>query len=122
MNLTHIHRQSDEVFIKILQKLRIGNPLLPADIDLLLNHHSETRNAVRLYATREEVKRKNDEMFAKLRSKAHTYKCLDNFRWNESHRNLESRGLRGPDGALITLVSGLLHSLAACTSTNLIEA
>lgn len=113
MNLTNIHRQSDEIFIKILQKLRIGRPLLPVDVDLLLNHPSETRNAVRLYATRDEVKRRNDEMFAKLRSKAQLYKCLDNFQWNPNHRHLESRGFKGPDGSLNALVSSFssLNSL-----------
>jgi ATP-dependent DNA helicase PIF1 len=103
VNLTNIHRQSDEVFIKILQKLRIGHPLLPTDIHLLLNHDSETRNAIRLFATRAEVQRVNMEMFNKLRSKARTYKCLDHFRWNEKHRHLENKGMRGPDGSLNAL-------------------
>jgi ATP-dependent DNA helicase PIF1 len=103
VNLTNIHRQSDEVFIKILQKLRVGHPLLPADIHLLLNHESETRNAIRLFATRAEVQRVNMEMFNRLRSKARTYKCLDHFRWNERHRHLENKGQRGPDGSMNAL-------------------
>ena len=103
VNLTNIHRQSDEVFIKILQKLRVGHPLLPADIHLLLNHDSETRNAIRLFATRAEVQRVNMEMFTRLRSKAHTYNCLDHFRWNEKHRHLENKGQRGPDGSMNAL-------------------
>ena len=46
----------------------MGHVLQPADTDILLNHHSETRNAIKLFATRGEVKRVNDEMFARLRS------------------------------------------------------
>lgn len=103
INLTSIHRQSDKTFIDILQKLRIGTPLLPKDFDTLLNHHSETRNAIQLFATREEVKRVNDAKFQALRTTARTYKCVDHFKWNEKHGNLRSKGDVGPDGSLLAL-------------------
>ncbi len=63
VNLTQIHRQSDKVFIGILNRLRTGVRLSPSDIDLLLNHKSETRNAIQLFATRQEVKTVNDSKF-----------------------------------------------------------
>jgi energy-coupling factor transporter ATP-binding protein EcfA2 len=66
VNLTNIHRQSDEIFIAILQKCRLGIPLSPKDEDLLLNHDSQTGNAVRLFSTREEVRVVNKTAFNRL--------------------------------------------------------
>lgn len=103
VNLTNIHRQSDAVFINILQKCRLGTRLTPADTDLLLNHHSETRNSVKLFSTREEVRRINQENFNKLRSRAREFLCLDDFKWNENHRHLQSKSLRSVDGSLTAL-------------------
>lgn len=51
-----------------------------------------------LFSTREEVKRVNDEMFNKLRTQPRTYACLDHFKWNEKHGNLQSKRNVGPDG------------------------
>jgi ATP-dependent DNA helicase PIF1 len=51
-----------------------------------------------LFPTRAEVKRVNDEMFNKLRSQPRTYMCLDHFKWNEHHRNLESKKMIAGDG------------------------
>lgn len=103
VNLTTIHRQNDKVFIDILNKLRMGIPLPQPSIDLLLNHESQTRNAIKLFATREEVKRVNDQMFRNLPTKPRTYKCLDHFKWNEKHGNLRNKGDKGPDGSLLAL-------------------
>lgn len=105
INLTNIHRQSDEVFIKILQKLRVGNVLTQADRDLLINHPSNTENAVKLFPTRNEVMRINQTEFDKLPSEKRGYTCLDHFRWNEEkHPHLRSKGERQPyDGSLVAL-------------------
>lgn len=103
VNLTTIHRQSDRVFIDILNNLRMGIRLKPADVDLLLNHKSETRGAIRLFATRAEVKRVNDERFRALPTTARDFHCYDNFKWNEQHGNLRSKGDRGIDGTLLSL-------------------
>jgi hypothetical protein len=103
VNLSTIHRQSDKVFIDILNNLRMGIRLPQASIDLLLNHESETRGAIKLFATREEVKRVNDEKFKALPTTARTYVCLDHFHWNDRHGNLRSKGDRGPDGSLLSL-------------------
>ncbi|KAF2131935.1 hypothetical protein P153DRAFT_181613 [Dothidotthia symphoricarpi CBS 119687] len=51
-----------------------------------------------LFSTREEVKRVNDDMFNKLRTQPRTYACLDHFKWNEKHGNLQSKKNTGPDG------------------------
>jgi ATP-dependent DNA helicase PIF1 len=103
VNLTNIHRQSDAVFINILQKCRMGKTLTQKDTDLLLNHPSETRGAVKLFSTREEVRRVNMEAFNILRSRARTFRSLDYFRWNEKHRNLEFKTKRSADGSLQAL-------------------
>jgi ATP-dependent DNA helicase PIF1 len=81
----------------------MGIKLSQANVDLLLDHPSETRGAIRLFATRLEVKRINDEKFAALRSTAREYRCYDHFKWNEKHGNLKNKGDRGPDGSLIAL-------------------
>jgi len=103
VNLTTIHRQSDKVFIDILNNLRMGVRLSQASVDLLLNHKSETRGAIKLFATRGEVKRVNDERFQALRTTARDYDCYDHFHWNEKHGNLRNKGDKGPDGSMISL-------------------
>lgn len=65
---------------------------------MLLKHEHQTRNAIMLFPTRAEVKRVNDDMFNKLRSQPRTYLCLDHFKWNEDHRNLESKKTTSADG------------------------
>lgn len=104
VNLTQIHRQSDKVFIDILQKLRIGTALTFNDKDILLNHPSDTQNAVQLFCTHAEVKRVNDSEFNRLQTRKVTYTCLDTFNWNPEHRNLEFKNQRDPiNGSLTAL-------------------
>lgn len=121
VNLTTIHRQSDKVFIDILNKLRTGKcnvsdqrrqahvapgiPLTIEDRNLLLKHDHHTRNAIMLFPTRAEVKRVNDEMFNKLRSSPHTYFCLDHFTWNEDHQHLQSKHQLTHDGRSLVALS-----------------
>lgn len=94
INLSKIHRQKDEVFIKILQKLRVGTVLTNEDRQLLLNHPCDVTNAVKLFPRRLEVKRINDTEFDRLNTQKHGYTCLDYFAWNEVHGNLQSKGIR----------------------------
>jgi ATP-dependent DNA helicase PIF1 len=111
VNLTQIHRQSDRAFISILNKLRMGIRLLPPETKLMLNHESETRNAIQLFATRAEVNKVNEERFRALRSVERTYKCLDHFKWNEAHGNLRSKGeYKAPDGSLQALAEHRFES------------
>jgi len=94
VNLTSIHRQSDQLFIAILQKCRLGSTLNESDRDILLNHDSETTNAVKLFATRAEVSRVNQTEFNKLTSPKTMFRCEDVFEWNERHGNLKWKGDR----------------------------
>jgi ATP-dependent DNA helicase PIF1 len=101
IHLNSIHRQSDNEFISLLQKCRVGDPFTQQEIDLLMNHQSVTANAVKLFSTREEVKRTNDAAFARLKTPVHTFRCFDRFLWDkERHPNLEYKGQKNPDGSL----------------------
>jgi len=104
VNLTNIHRQSDQVFIKILQKCRLGTLPTQEDRNILLNHESETDNAIRLFSTHDEVKEMNRSRFNELKTVKKTYTCLDGFKWNEKHRHLETKAERSPtDRSLLAL-------------------
>lgn len=138
INLTEIHRQNDKKFISILQRIRIGKQIssiilrlcrlpksrhghfsnladfylegdiLPNHAHILLNHTSETENAIKLFSLRMDVDRVNNENIAKLPSEPHRYKCADRFRWNEHHRgdqSLEKNAREANDG------SGTLQAL-----------
>ncbi|PIA99718.1 ATP-dependent DNA helicase PIF1 [Cercospora beticola] len=112
VNLTNIHRQSDEVFIGILQKLRIGKPLTNADRQLLLDHPCDVKNAVKLFPTREEVRRINQTEFDRLKTAKREFRCLDYFSWNETHGNLREKGRRSPvDNSLEALREHRLDTL-----------
>lgn len=112
VHLTQIHRQSDQVFVKILQKFRLGTPISSEDRALLLNHPCDTKNATRLFSTLAEVKRVNDAAFARLQSSQLDFRCLDDFSWNPQHRHLERMRQRGPDGSLLALREHRLDALA----------
>lgn len=104
VHLTQIHRQNDEVFIKLLQKCRVGTPLSQTDIDLLLDHPSETENAVKLLSTRDEVRTVNKQQFDKLKTERFTFRCYDIFDWQQHHPHLRSKGKRNEwDKSLIAL-------------------
>ncbi|KAL2270517.1 hypothetical protein VTJ83DRAFT_2701 [Remersonia thermophila] len=101
VHLQSIHRQSDKGFISMLQKCRIGDPFTNEEVDLLMNHPSVTANAVKLFSTREEVKRTNDAAFARLKTPVHSFRCFDRFLWDaERHPHLEHRARINPDGSL----------------------
>ncbi|KAF5553625.1 atp-dependent dna helicase pif1 [Fusarium phyllophilum] len=53
-NLTEIHRQKDPVFLRMLEKCRLGFPFTENDIDLLMNHDCEVEDAPQLLCTRKE--------------------------------------------------------------------
>lgn len=93
-NLTEIRRQNDRTFIDILQKCRYGQPLNAEERNLLLNHPSETVNAVRLFPRKDDVKQVNDTEFNRLQSPIRTYTCIDEFYWNKEHKELEPFWIR----------------------------
>jgi len=76
--------------------------LLPDEKEILLNHESNTEGAIKLFATRAEVKRVNDWEFKQLPDVARTYDCIDNF--EERHTDFKSKNERAADGTLVTLV------------------
>lgn len=94
VNLTTIHRQSDRVFIDILNKLRMGTRLDEASITLLKHHESDVRDAVKLFSKRGKVKEVNEEKFKSLETEPRPYECWDHFSWNQAHKDLEGKGAR----------------------------
>ena len=103
VHLNSIHRQSDPDFISMLQKCRLGDPFTQDEIDTLMTHSSITTDAIKLFPTRDEVRRINTEAFARLETPSYPYTCLDKFRWNEFHWHLESKRRRNPDNSLSAL-------------------
>jgi len=101
VHLKSIHRQSDTQFISMLQKCRLGVPFNQEEVDILMGHRSVTANAVKLFSTREEVRRTNEEAFARLRTPRHPYLCFDRFLWDEErHPHLQYKSQTNPDGSL----------------------
>ncbi|KAF3806750.1 ATP-dependent DNA helicase PIF1, partial [Colletotrichum gloeosporioides] len=77
VHLTKIHRQQDEAFIGVLQKCRLGRFLETDDVNLLLNHESETENATELKSTKEEVAKRNKQKFDQIPGKIREYQAID---------------------------------------------
>lgn len=105
IHLETIHRQKDPAFIRLLEKCRLGLRFDSADIDLLTLHDTpDMSGAVKLYCTRDEVRRANDVEFRRLRTPAQGHQCLDLFSWNEHlHPYLERYGKTNSDGSLQAL-------------------
>jgi len=79
IELTTAHRQKDNAFVSLLQKCRKSIPFSQDEIDVLMNHPSDTKGAVKLFSTRAEVRQTNTAEFAKLSSVARCYTCHDQF-------------------------------------------
>ncbi|KAK1756335.1 P-loop containing nucleoside triphosphate hydrolase protein, partial [Echria macrotheca] len=102
--LTAIHRQHDACFISLLQKCRMGIQLHQEEIDLLIDHPCDTTNAVKLFATREEVRKVNQEEYDRLYTIEHRYHAYDDFYWErDAHPNLGSKATRSKDDCLNAL-------------------
>lgn len=103
-HLQSIHRQRDPKFIDMLEKCRIGVRLTPQEVDLLVNHRSDTKNATRLYPRRAEVRIVNEEEFKKLPGHAWTFRARDTFLWQRKlHPTLGYLNESYPDGTLKAL-------------------
>ena len=96
VQLTTIHRQNDETFIRILQKCRVGQRLTESEIDLLMDHPCMVHHATKLFATRDEMNKVNRAEFEKLTSENHIYWCLDEFIWEPKDTNIQWKGVRTP--------------------------
>lgn len=92
--LKQVHRQSDQLFVGMLQKCRMGLQLSDADIDVLVNHEVRgVNNATQLHAVRWAVEKVNKERFERLKPTPHTFFSLDQFAWRqELHPKLGSKG------------------------------
>lgn len=85
-NLTQIHRQNDPVFVRMLQKCRLGFPFTDNDIDLLMNHDCEVEDAPQLLCTRNEVDPINKDKFDAITGfQKRQYRVLDGFDCRERH-------------------------------------
>jgi ATP-dependent DNA helicase PIF1 len=103
VNLTKIHRQKDRKFIDILERCRMGKQLTDKESSLLLNHKSDVDKAVRLFSTREEVRRLNYEEYVKLKTEPRKYNCYDDIQVQDAHPQLKWKVSRLPDGSLAAL-------------------
>lgn len=101
VNLKKIHRQNDRKFIQILNKCRIGESLTESDKRLLMDHPSSVHHATKLFPTRKEVAKVNQEQFDKLKTLKHTYWTRDTFKWRITlHPHLSEKAKRkavGPE-------------------------
>lgn len=101
VNLKEIHRQSDESFIKMLQKCRLGISFTQHEMDTLMNHECDVTRATRLLCRRKEVADENRRKFVAMKTPIETYKALDGFRWYETnHPMIGYYNKRNSDGTL----------------------
>lgn len=92
VNLNVIHRQKDADLKALLEKRRIGIPYSIDERRLLLRHKSDTRDAVKLFPKREDVRRINERELKQLSGRALTYCCVDDFSWKTRHADLKDKG------------------------------
>jgi ATP-dependent DNA helicase PIF1 len=94
--LKQVHRQSDKLFISMLQKCRRGLRLSEEDINILMNHKvNGVKNATQLHAVRYEVEKVNRAQFQRLKTVCHTFHSLDSFNWR-GHSGLQYKGTPKP--------------------------
>ncbi|KAL6787597.1 PIF1-like helicase domain-containing protein [Trichoderma sp. SZMC 28012] len=100
--LTEVHRQKDPEFVQLLQKCRLGLGMNDSELDLLANCNKTTASyAVRLFPTKDEVRKVNDTEFRRIKAPVQTYKCVDVFLWNKkAHPHLSGKGIRNTDDSL----------------------
>jgi hypothetical protein len=86
--------------------------ILKPHAHILLNHTSETEDAIKLFARRDDVDRINNENIHRLPSAAIVYKCVDHFDFKEHHKtdtSLEKNTRQGDNGTLVALVYQVHH-------------
>jgi ATP-dependent DNA helicase PIF1 len=104
VNLTAIHRQHDPKFIALLEKCRKGISFNGTERHLLLNHPCNFTDAVRLHATREEVRRINEEQFRKIQAEKLAFRAVDGIHIMDDHRaQLRNWDQRDDEGFLVKL-------------------
>lgn len=96
VHLKTIHRQTDQTFIRMLQKCRLGESLEESEIQLLLNHKCRVAQATKLFCTKREAVTVNKAAFDKLVGMTYLYWAHDRLRLLPQHHYLSSRGQRNP--------------------------
>ena len=96
LDLKVIHRQKDDEFKALLEKCRLGISFSVDEERVLLEHESDTRDAVKLFPRKVDVKAINDGELEKLPTRALTYLCVDNF-WTPDHETFEDKRIRCPE-------------------------
>lgn len=100
VHLKTIHRQNDQVFIKMLQKCRLGDQLTDQEVSLLMRHTPcIVHNATKLFCRNEDADRVNRMEFQKIEAPAFSYWALDRFDQRDHHPDLWSKGQPVPWGS-----------------------
>lgn len=98
ISLSRIHRQSDPVFIDILNTLRIGEKLDARQLSLLSDRESDVGDAVELSPVRREVDQRNLEGFQAIHGAVRAYKCQDYVSIQPHHPHLAQKAEFDPEG------------------------
>src|SRR5689334_5427156 len=99
---TNHRKPLETIYVGALLTSKDGIILKP-HANVLLNHKSETKGAIKLYARRDDVDLINKEQIFQLPSEPITYKCSDHFSWKDHHRDersLEKNTRKCDDGTL----------------------
>lgn len=95
VHLKTIHRQNDQVFIRMLQKCRLGDQLTESEMSLLMNHNARVSQAIKLFCTRKEADDVNRAAFDKIKAQKYLYWARDTFIWRQiDHPSLLRKGAR----------------------------
>ncbi|KAF5986177.1 atp-dependent dna helicase pif1 [Fusarium coicis] len=91
VHLKEIHRQSDQSFVKMLQKCRLGIPFSKAEEKMLLRQNPDNprfQNVTKLFAYKKSVQQENRNCFDSLSGTSTVYKAIDGFDWRPQHTEL----------------------------------
>ncbi|KAF5559359.1 atp-dependent dna helicase pif1 [Fusarium napiforme] len=91
VHLKEIHRQSDQSFVRMLQKCRLGIPFSKAEEKMLLRQNPDDpkfQNVTKLFAYKRSVQEENRNCFASLPGRSTVYKAIDGFDWRPQHTEL----------------------------------
>ncbi|KAK0371582.1 ATP-dependent DNA helicase PIF1 [Colletotrichum limetticola] len=106
IHLTKIHRQSDEKFIMMLQKIRLGHTT-DADLNVLLQPR-EVRNGIALFGRRQKAKDYNNLELGKLPSRLEQFDALDHpVKLGEDRKNRFDKQLELKAGMPVVLLANL---------------
>ena len=114
--LRQIHRQTDPVFISMLNRLRKGQALQADQLALLQSPREDEKEWIELSAIRKDVERKNREGLAGLDGRLHIYKCQDYVHIQAHHPSLAGKAMVDGVGGGV-LVGCRDHRLPALLET-----